>query len=394
MCQQYKTEASMIKHNILFIGLDTHKTFTEVAYIEDQRGAKSTHLGKILSNKAAFKKLARQLQSKYPQATLHFVYEAGPCGYWIYRLLTSLGHCCYVIAPSLIPKKPGERIKTDKRDALKLAKLLKSEDLTPIYVPEPEDEAVRDLSRSRETAMKDLKDAKYQLKALLLRNNINSKVKDNWSLQYLRWLAELVLPHPCQQIVLQEAVSTITERLKRLKRLDNELTHQVKAWRYYPVVKAIQAMRGVRLLVATGVIAELGDLTRFDHPRKLMSYLGLVPSEHSSGGKRRLGAITKCGNSRARRLLVEGAHSYKHNANISKEMQLRQEGLPKEIINMAWQAQLRLCRRYNRLMQKGKHRNVVVTAVAREMIAYIWAISREVVLSVVDVKLRLARMPA
>jgi len=394
MCQQYKAEASMTKHNILFIGLDTHKTFTEVAYIEDQRGAKSIHLGKILSNKAAFKKLARQLQSKYPHATLHFVYEAGPCGYWIYRLLTSLTHCCYVIAPSLIPKKPGERIKTDKRDALKLAKLLKSEDLTPIYVPEPEDEAVRDLSRSRETAMKDLKDAKYQLKALLLRNNINSKVKDNWSLQHLRWLAELVLPHPCQQIVLQEAVSTITERLKRLKRLDNELTHQVKNWRYYPVVKAVQAMRGVRLLVATGVIAELGDLTRFDHPRKLMSYLGLVPSEHSSGGKRRLGAITKCGNSRARRLLVEGAHSYKHNANISKEMQLRQEGLPKEIVDIAWQAQLRLCRRYSRLMHKGKHRNVVVTAIAREMIAYIWSISREVVLPTVDVKLRLARMPA
>ena len=211
MCQQYKTEASMIKHNIFFIGLDTHKTFTEVAYIEGQRGAKSTHLGKILSNKAAFKKLARQ--SKYPDATLNFVYEAGSCGYWIYRLLTSLNHCCYVIAPSLIPKKPGEKIKTDKRDALKLAKLLKSEDLTPIYVPEPEDEAVRDLSRARETGMKDLKDAKYQLKALLLRNNINSKIKDNWSLQYLRWLAELVLPHPCQQIVLQEAISTITERL-------------------------------------------------------------------------------------------------------------------------------------------------------------------------------------
>jgi transposase len=165
MCQQYKTEASMIKHNILFIGLDTHKTFTKVAYNEDQRGTKSVHLGKILS---------------------------------------------------------------DKRDALKLAKLLKSEDLTSIYVPEPEDEAVRDLSRARETGMKDLKEAKYQLKALLLRSNINSKIKDNWSLQYLRWLAELVLPHPCQRIVLQEAVSTITERLKRLKRLDNELTHQVK----------------------------------------------------------------------------------------------------------------------------------------------------------------------
>ena len=149
--------------------------------------------------------------------------------------------------------------------------------------------------------------------------------------------------------------------------MDNELTHQVKNWRYYPVVKALQAMRGVRLLVATGVIAELGDLTRFDYPRKLMSYLGLVPSEHSSGGKRRLAAITKCGNSRARRRLVEGAHTYKYNANISKEMQLRQEGLPKQIIDIAWQAQCRLCRRYQRLMQKGKHRNVVVTAIAREM---------------------------
>ena len=159
-------------------------------------------------------------------------------------------------------------------------------------------------------------------------------------------------------------------------------------------MKALQAMRGVRLLVATGVIAELGDLNRFDHPRKLMSYLGLVPSEHSSGGKRRQGAITKCGNSRARRLLVEGAHSYKHNANISKEMQLRQEGLPKQIIDIAWEAQLRLCRRYQRLMHKGKHRNVVVTAIAREMAAYIWAISREVVLSPIDVRARLARLPA
>ena len=188
----------MIKHNILFIGLDTHKEFVEVAYIEDHYGAQSVHYGRVSSAKASITKLAKQFQSKYPDATLHFVYEAGPCGYWIYRLLTSLGHCCYVIAPSLIPKKPGEKVKTDKRDALKLAKLLKSEDLTPIYVPEPEDEAIRDLSRARETAMKDLKDAKYQLKALLLRNNINYKGTANWSLQHLRWLTELILPHPSQ----------------------------------------------------------------------------------------------------------------------------------------------------------------------------------------------------
>ena len=384
----------MNKHSILFIRLDTHKEFNEVAYIEEHRGAQPVHLGRFSSSKVAVQKLVRQFESKYPGATLHFVYEAGPCGYWIYRLITSLGHCCYVVAPSLIPKKPGEKIKTDKRDALKLAKLLKSEDLTPIYVPEPEDEAVRDLSRAREVAMKDLKDAKYQLKALLLRNNINYKGTANWSQKHLRWLTELVLPHPAQHIVLQEFLQTITERISRLERLDNELTHHVHQWRYYPVVKAIQAMRGVRLLVATGVVAELGDLTRFGHPRKLMSYLGLVPSEHSSGGKRHIGAITKCGNGRARRLLIEGAHTYRYAANISTDMQKRQEGLPKDIIDIAWKAQLRLCKRYKKMIAKGKHYNLVVTAIAREMIAYIWAIAKEVVLTPVNTKLRLARVPA
>jgi transposase len=383
----------MYKHNILFISLDTHKVSSDVAYIEDQRGAKPVHHGKIKTTKAAITKLARQYQSKYPQATLHFVYEAGPCGYWIYRLLTSLGHCCYVVAPSLIPKKPGDKVKTDKRDALKLAKLLKDEELTPIYIPECEDEAIRDLSRARETAMKDLKDAKYQLKALFLRNNITCKVNDNWSNQHLRWLTELVLPHPSQQVVLQEMIQTITERLAREKRLANELFHQVKNWRFYPVVKALQALRGVKLLIATGVIAELGDLRRFNHPRKLMSYLGLVSKEHSSGDNRRLGNITKCDNGRARRLLVQGAHTYKHKANISTELQKRQECIPKEITDIAWQAQLRLCRRYNRLMSRGKHRNVVVIAIAREMAGYLWAIAHEVVISPVNSRLRVSRVP-
>ena len=384
----------MSKDSIIFIGLDTHKSFIQVAVLQGQRGAQPQHLGRIKSNKSALVKLALQLQSKYPKATLHFVYEAGPCGYWTYRLLTSIGHCCYVVAPSLIPKKPGDRVKTDKRDAAKLAKLFKAEELTPIYVPEAEDEAIRDLSRARETAMKDLKDAKFQLKGFLLRNNVQATVNDNWSKKHLRWLTDLILPHYSQQIVLQEMIITISERMQRLQRLDNELLHQVKNWRYYPVVKAIQAMRGVRLLVALGTIAELGDLRRFDHPRKLMAYLGLVPTESSSGGKTRRGSLTKCGNSRARRLLVEGAHTYKHKANISVELQLRQEGLPKEIVDIAWQAQQRLCRRYQRLLQKGKHRNVVVVAIAREMIAYIWAIAREVIVSDVDPKTRIARLPA
>ena len=185
---------------------------------------------------------------------------------------------------------------------------------------------------ARERSMQDLNDAKYQLKALLLRNNVQYAGTANWSLKHLRWLTEIVLPHPAQQYVLQEMIQTIAERTARLERLDNELLHHIKNWRYYPVVKAIQALRGVRLLVAAGVIAELGDLTRFDQPRKLMSYVGLTPSEHSTGGKRRLGAITKCGNGRARRLLIEGAHSYRYPANISTEMQKRQEGLPKEMI--------------------------------------------------------------
>ncbi len=242
--------------------------------------------------------------------------------------------------------------------------------------------------------MKDLKDAKLQLKGFFLRNNINTIVKDNWSKKHLRWLTELVLPHHSQQIVLQEMIQIISERMQRLQRLDNELIHQVKNWRYYPVVKAIQAMRGIRLLVALGTIAELGDLRRFDHPRKLMSYLGLVPSESSSGQKRRQGSITKCGNSRARRLLIEGAHSYKHKANISSELQIRQEGLSKEIIDIAWQAQLRLCRRYQRLMFLGKHRSVVVTAIAREMVAFIWAITREVGIQPIDPRQRIARLPS
>ncbi len=384
----------MANDSIIFIGLDTHKEFTEVAYSVSDRRCNINHLGKIKTNKQALEKLSRQLQSKHPKSTLHFIYEAGPCGYWVYRWLTKLGHACYIVAPSLIPKKPGNRVKTDKRDAMMLTQLLKNGDISPIYVPEPEDEAIRDLSRARERAMTDLNDARFQLKALLLRNNIKYDGKSNWSTKHLRWLTELILPHPCQQIVIQEMIQSINERSSRLARLDNELAYHVKNWRYYPIVKAVQAMKGVRLLVAVGVIAELGDLTRFDHPRKLMSYVGLTPSENSSGGRRHLGSITKCGNSRARRLLTEGAHSYRYTAKVSRELQQRQENLSKEVIDIAWKAQLRLCRRFQKLTQRGKHRSIIITAIAREMIAYIWSISREVSIRPIDPRDRIARIPA
>jgi len=382
----------MNDNNMIFIGLDTHKDFNEVAYCEDERLSKPIHQGRIPNTKQAVTKLIRQLQSKYPHPTLHFVYEAGPCGYWLYRFITSLGHSCYILAPSLIPKKSGDKIKTDKRDALKLCQLLKNNDIDPIYVPEPDDEAVRDLSRARETAMKDLKDGKYQLKALLLRNNVSYSGTANWTVQHLHWLAQLILPHTCQQIVLQEMINTINERINRLQRLDNELLYQARSWRYYPVVQALQAMRGIKLTVAVGTIAELGDLKRFDHPSKLMAYLGLVPSEHTTSNHRRQGSITKCGNGRARRLLTEAAHTYKHAAKVSTEMCKRQEGLPQEVIDIAWQAQLRLCRRYQRLMQRGKVRNVVIIAIARELAGFIWAIARAVVLEPVNPKLRTSRI--
>lgn len=383
----------MNKDNIIFIGMDTHKAFCENAYCLDSRDSTPQSLGRIPTTKQAITKFARQLQSKYPKATLHFVYEAGPCGYWIYRLLTKLGHACYIVAPSLIPKAPGDKVKTDKRDALNLARLLRNADLRPIYVPEPEDEAIRDLSRIRETAMRDLKKAKQRMKLFLLRNNINYSGPAQWGAKHRRWLTELILPHPAQQIVLQECISTLNERFTRLERLDNELKHHIFNWRYYPVVKALQAMRGIKLIVAAGVVAELGDLNRFDHPRKLMSYLGLVPSENSSGDIRRLGPITKSGNSRARRLLIEGAHAYRYPARMSTEIQKRQEGLPPEISQIAWNAQLRLCKRYQRLMHRGKHRNVVVTAIAREMSAYIWHIAKHVALPPIDPKQRLVRVP-
>lgn len=376
----------MENSSIIFIGMDTHKESTDVSYAGEAREFAPEHYGKIPTRKQAVQKLVRHFQSKYPGATLHFCYEAGPCGYWLYRLLSSMNQLCYVIAPSLIPKKPGDRVKTDKRDSLKLTQLLKSGDLSAIYVPSEEDEAVRDISRAREAAMSDLNDAKYRLKALLLRNNIQYKGTANWSLKHLRWLNEIVLPHAAQHFVLQEMILTITERNERLLRLDNELLYRVKAWRYYPVVKSIQAMRGVRLLVAVGVIAELGDLSRFDHPSKLMSYVGLTPSEYTSGDRRRLGGITKAGNTRARRLLVEGAHSYRFQAKISTEMQKRQEGLPKAVIETAWRAQVRLCKRYSYMSKRGKNYNVIMVSIAREMIAFIWSISRDVVLPATNVR--------
>ncbi|MGH8569196.1 MAG: IS110 family transposase [Gammaproteobacteria bacterium] len=369
-----------MKHSsTLYVGLDVHKESIAVAYVSDAKDAEVLYLGAIGTRQSDIDKLIRRLHSK--SAQLVFVYEAGPCGYWLYRYLTKKGLPCWVVAPSLIPKKPGDKVKTNRRDAVQLARLMRSGDLTPVYVPEIEDEAIRDLSRAREDAIGDLKAAKYRLKAFLLRQDIRYEGKANWGPAHLRWLAEVVCPTPAQQIVFQEYVRAVNEQHERLERLQSELQERAKDWRFHPVVEALQALRGVQFTVALSTVAELGDLSRFDSPRQLMSYLGLTPSEYSSGNTRRLGGITKAGNAHARRTLIEGAWAYRYNAKVSRQIQQRQESLPQAIRAIAWKAQVRLCKRYRRLVAKGKNPNVVVVAIARELAAFMWAIARQVPLA-------------
>jgi transposase len=275
----------------------------------EERGAEVIFLGTIGTRQCDIDTLVRKLQSKAPPLLL--VYEAGPCGSWLYRYLTKKHLVCWVVAPSLIPKQPGDRVKTDRRDAMQLARLMRSGDLTPVYVPQVEDEAIRDLARAREDAIRDLKAAKNRLKAFLLRQDIRYDGRATWGPAHLRWLSEVVWPTPAQPIVFQEYVRAVTEHSERLQRLEQELHEQVKSWRLQPVVEALQALRGVQFTVAGTTVAELGDRTRFDHPKQLMKFLGLLPSEYSTGERRRQGSMTKAGNTHARRALVEGAWAYR-----------------------------------------------------------------------------------
>ena len=366
----------MAQGSTLFIGLDVHKETIAVAYVAEEREAEVLSLGTIGTRQCDIDKVIRKLQAK--GKPLHFVYEAGPCGYWLYRYLTKKNLKCWVVAPSQIPKKAGDRVKTDRRDAMQLARLLRSGDLTPIYVPVVEEEAIRDLVRAREEVLRDSKAAKVRLKAFLLRQDIRSEGRANWGPAHLRWLAKVVCPTPAQQIVFQEYVRAVSEHTERLQRLEAELQTQVQTWRWAPVVEAIQALRGVQVTAAVTLIAELGDLTRFENPKQLLSYLGLIPSEHTTGERRRQGSITKTGNSHARRALIEGAWAYRYPAKVSRHLQLRLEKVPKVIQDISWKAQGRLCKRYRRLVARGKQVNQVVVAIAREMAAFVWAIAREV----------------
>ena len=366
----------MPQSRTLYVGFDVHKESIAVAYIAQAPHAEVVSLGNSGTRQCDIDKLIRRLQSKSPH--LVFVYEAGPCGYWLYRYLTKKGQGCWVVAPSLIPKKPGDRGKTNRWDAITLARLMRSGDLTPIYVPAIEDEAIRDLCRARAEAIRALKTATLRRTALLLRHDSRDTGRATWGPAHLRWLREVVWPTPAQQIVFHAYIRAVTDPTARLARLDQALTDQVQPWRRAPVVDALQALRGGQCTVAVTTVAALGDLTRFDNPRQLMNYLGFTPSEYSTGERRRQGGSTKTGNSHARRALVEGAWAYRYPAKVSRHLQLRLEKVSKPIQDISWKAQIRLCTRYRQLSARGKHANQVVVAIARELRACMWAIAQEV----------------
>jgi len=362
-------------NTVKFIGLDVHKKTITIAIADQGRQRPPRVYGTIANDLDALDKFCRKMVST--ASRLYFVYEAGPCGYGIYRHLTAKGFDCMVAAPSLIPKKSGERVKNDRRDAANLARLHRAGELTAVYVPDAQDEAMRDLSRARQDALMATKKAKQRLKALLLRHHIVYRGRSAWSKAYFRWLADIAMAYPAQQVALQEYIDAVHEGIGRVDRLTDQIRQLVPDWRLAPIVSALQAARGVSLIVAVTLLAELGDLSRFERPSQLMAHLGLVPSEHSSGQSTKRGGITKTGNSHARRVLVEAAWAYRWPARVSRLLLKRQEDVPEQVCRITWKAQLRLCTRYRRLVARGKLKQKVVTAIARELSAFLWAMAKQ-----------------
>lgn len=352
------------------VGLDVHKDSITVAVAEPGRGPGRV-VGKIGHDVG---KLTKVLGKVGRPEQLHLVYEAGPTGYGLQRALAARGYVCEVIAPAQMPRRPGERVKTDGRDGVQLAECSRAGQLRAVWIPEPADEAIRDLARAREDAVNSRTQARHQLKGFLLRHGVRYGGRTAWSQAYYRWLGSLSFEEQAAQTAFTEywlAVQAVDERVRRLT---GALESSISGWRFEPVVRALQALRGIQIVSAVGLVAEIGDLRRFDHPRKLMGYLGLVPSEHSSGERTSRGSITKCGNAHARRLLTEAAWNYRFKARIGRQAQRRQEELSEAVRATAWKAQLRLTRRFAMLQARGVQINKVCVAVARELTGFLWAI--------------------
>src|SRR5246127_2444548 len=365
----------VVEDRITYVGLDVHKEGIVVAVAEGGTGGEVRDYGWIANSAGALDRLMRKLGGA--GVGLRFCYEAGPCGYGIQRHLSAHGHDCVVVAPSLIPKRAGERVKTDRRDAASLARLHRAGELTAVWVPDAGHEAMRDLVRARLDAVHALRRARQQLSGFLLRQGCHYG-RPAWTKLHRRWLAGLKFEQAVHHIVLEDYIAAIEAAEARRDRLTAQIEALLPDWTLAPVVSALQTMRDMALVNAATLIAELGDLSRFANPRQLMAYLGLVPSEHSSGASVKRGSLTKAGNSAARRLLIEAAWCYRFPPRVSRELRPRQEAQPRPIREIAWKAQLRLCARYRKLAGGGKPANLVTAAIAHELAGFIWAIARRV----------------
>lgn len=356
-----------------YIGLDVHKETISVS-VADGNSVEVRFVGEIANTPEAIEKLVKQMRKGVE--SLSFCYEAGPCGYHIHRQITDLGWDCQVIAPSLIPKKAGDRVKTDRRDSLMLAKLHRAGELTAIWVPDHAQEALRDVTRAREDMKHLQRQAKQRLLAFLLRHNKCYSGKSNWTGLHFKWMETIKFTQPVQQIVFQEYIDIVKIMDKRIASLDQQIEISARASAFWPTIEALMALRGISLLTSTVIVAEVGDIKRFASAPQLMAYLGLVPSEHSSGNKVRRGGITKTGNSHVRRVLVEAAWTYRFAARKTKHLERRAERTSEKVQEIAWTGQKRLCGRYQALNARGKLKVQVCTAIARELTGFVWAVAQ------------------
>lgn len=358
-----------------FVGIDVAKLKNAVAIADGERNGEVRYLGEVDASAVSMARIVKRIAAKYER--VHFCYEAGPTGYGLYRLISELGHRCTVVAPSLIPRKPGDRVKTNRRDATGLARLLRAGELTPVWVPDAGHEAMRDLVRARGAAVEVLRRHRQQVGAFMLKHGRHYPGKSTWGARYLRWVQAQHFDHPAHQIVLQETIEAARVAVERVDRLERTIEEFLPTWSLAPVVVALQALRGVNLITAVTFVTEVGDLQRFENPRQLMGYLGLVPGERSTGETVRRGGITKAGNGRVRRLLVESAWTYRHPPRVGTAKLSKIEQAPPKVREIAWKAQTRLTGRYRALRARGKKTTVVCVAIARELAGFMWSIAGE-----------------
>jgi len=357
-----------------FVGIDVAKLRNAIAVAEDGRIGEVRYLGEFDADEGSMRRLVQRLAGKQEKVT--FCYEAGPTGYGLYRMIRSMGFECTVVAPSLIPRRPGDQVKTNRRDAIGLARLLRAGELTAVWVPDEGHEAMRDLVRGRGAAVETQRVHRQHITSFMLKHGRIFPRKRAWSMRYLRWLQEQRFDHPAHQIALQEMVEALRLASERIKRIEAAIEEFVPSWSLEPLVRSLQALRGVDLIVAVTFAAEVGDVTRFENPRQLMSYLGLVPSERSTGASVRRSGITKAGNSRVRHMLVESAWTYRHPPRIGVKKLYIHERVSPVVREIAWKAQSRLTARYRRLTATGKRTTVVCTAIARELASFMWSVGR------------------